>query len=300
MPEGWEIRRERVHANGLSFDVATCGEGGRLALCLHGFPECGYSWRYQLPLLARLGYRAWAPDLRGYGESSRPLGIAEYAIEKLMDDVAGLIDASHARSAILLAHDWGAVIAWYFAMRKLRPLERLVIMNVPHPGVLQRRFWRSRQLFRSWYVFFFQIPGLPERMLRARNYAAVADAFRGMAVDRRRFPDEVIDVYRKNAAHPGALTAMVNYYRALVRGGGARRQAALGFPVIDTPTLMIWGEQDRALGKETTFGTEAFVRDFTIRYLPGVSHWVQQEAPEAVNAMLEAWLTGKPVPGNPT
>jgi len=287
-----------VQANGLSFDVATCGEGGRLALCLHGFPECSYSWRYQLPLLARLGYRAWAPDLRGYGESSRPTALADYAIEKLMEDVAGLIDASHARSAILLAHDWGAVIAWYFAMRKLRPLDRLVIMNVPHPAVAMRRMF-SRQLLRSWYVFLFQIPWLPERLLRSRNYAAVANAFRGMAVDRRRFPDEVIEVYRKNAAHPGALTAMVNYYRALVRGGGLRRQRALGFPVIDTPTLMIWGEQDRALGKETTFGTAEFVRDFTIRYLPGVSHWVQQEAPEAVNAMLEAWLTGKPVPGNP-
>jgi pimeloyl-ACP methyl ester carboxylesterase len=295
MPEGWEIGRERVAANGLEFDVATCGEGGRLALCLHGFPECGYSWRYQLPLLARLGYRAWAPDLRGYGESSRPTKLADYAIEKLMDDVAGLIDASHARSAILLAHDWGAVIAWYFAMRKVRPLERLVIMNVPHPGAA----FRGRQLLRSWYVFFFQLPWLPERMLSARNYAAIANAFRGMAVDRRRFPDQVIDVYRKNAAHPGALTAMVNYYRALVRGGGMRRQRALGHPVIDTPTLMIWGEQDRALGKELTYGTEAFVRDFTIRYLPGVSHWVQQEAPEAVNAMLEAWLTGKAVPGNP-
>ncbi len=298
MPDVWEIRHERVSANGLSFDVATCGEGGRLALCLHGFPECSYSWRFQLPLLARLGYRAWAPDLRGYGESSRPTQLSEYAIEKLMDDVAGLIDASHARSAILLAHDWGAVIAWYFAMRKLRPIERLVIMNVPHPGVMLRRFF-SRQLLRSWYVFFFQIPWLPERLLRARNYAAIADAFRAMAVDRRRFPDEVIEVYRKNAAYPGALTAMVNYYRALVRGGGARRQRALGYPVIETPTLMIWGEQDRALGKETTFGTEEFARDFTIRYLPGVSHWVQQEAPEAVNAMLEAWLTGQPVPGNP-
>jgi pimeloyl-ACP methyl ester carboxylesterase len=299
MQEGWEIRHERVDANGLTFHVATCGEGGRLALCLHGFPECWYSWRYQLPLLARLGYRAWAPDLRGYGESSRPSELSDYAIEKLMDDVAGLIDASHARSAMILAHDWGAVIAWYFAMRKLRPLERLVIMNVPHPAVLERRFGFTRQLLRSWYVFFFQIPRLPERLLAARNYAAVADAFRGMAVDRRRFPDEVIEVYRKNAAHPGALTAMVNYYRAIVRGGGARRQRALGYPVIETPTLMIWGEQDRALGKETTFGTEEFVRELTLRYLPGVSHWVQQEAPEAVNAMLEAWLTGKPVPGNP-
>ena len=126
---GHEIRREMVSANGLRFEIDVCGEGPRLALCLHGFPECSYSWRYQLPLLARLGYRAWAPTMRGYGHSSRPLGVREYTVEKLMDDVAGLIDASGARSTLLIAHDWGAVIAWYFAMRKLRSLERLVIMT---------------------------------------------------------------------------------------------------------------------------------------------------------------------------
>ena len=289
------IRHEFVRANGLRFHVATCGDGDRLALCLHGFPECWYSWRHQLPLLARLGYRAWAPDLRGYGETDRPPRVEDYAIERLLDDVAGLIDASSAKSVILLAHDWGALIAWYFAMRRLRPLERLIIMNVPHPALFERALRTLRQLRRSWYVFFFQLPRIPERFLAARNYRAIDEAFRGMAIDKSRFPDEALAVYRDNAARPGALTAMINYYRAFVRGGGAR-QRALGFPVIETPTLMIWGEVDVALGKETTYGTEQYVRDFTIRYLPNVSHWVQQEAPETVNAMLEAWLTGKPVP----
>jgi len=289
------IRHEFVRANGLRFHVATCGDGDRLALCLHGFPECWYSWRHQLPLLARLGYRAWAPDLRGYGETDRPPRVEDYAIERLLDDVAGLIDASGAKSVILLAHDWGALVAWYFAMRRLRPLERLIIMNVPHPALFERALRTLRQLRRSWYVFFFQLPRIPERFLAARNYRAIDEAFRGMAIDKSRFPDEALAVYRDNAARPGALTAMINYYRAFVRGGGAR-QRALGFPVIETPTLMIWGEVDVALGKETTYGTEQYVRDFTIRYLPNVSHWVQQEAPETVNAMLEAWLTGKPVP----
>ena len=288
MPEP-AIRHEYVEANGLRFHVAACGEGERLALFLHGFPECWYSWRYQLPLLARLGYRAWAPDLRGYGETDRPPRREDYAIERLMDDVAGLIDASGARSTILFAHDWGAVIAWYFAMRKLRPLERLVIMNVPHPAAMERVF-AGRQLLRSWYVFFFQIPRLPEKVLSARGYRAIGDAFRNMAVDKSRFPDEVLRVYRENAARPGALTAMINYYRAHVRGGGARRQRALGYPIIETPTLMIWGERDTALGKETTYGTDAYVRELTLHYLPDVSHWVQQEAPETVNAMIEAWL----------
>jgi pimeloyl-ACP methyl ester carboxylesterase len=293
------IQHDFVRANGLRFHVATCGEGERLALCLHGFPECWYSWRHQLPLLAQLGYRAWAPDLRGYGESDRPQRREDYAIETLVDDVAGLIDAAGARSTLLLAHDWGGVIAWYFAMRQVRPLERLVIMNLPHPGVMERAMRTWRQLGRSWYVFFFQIPRLPEALLRAGNYRAIRDAFRHMAVDKSRFPDEVLQVYRDSAARPGALTAMLNYYRALVRGGGARRQQRLGYPLIDVPTLMIWGEHDTALGKETTYGTETFVPNLTLRYLPNVSHWVQQEAPEVVNAMLEAWLKGQPLPELP-
>ncbi len=287
-----DIRHQLVPANGLRFHVASCGEGERLALCLHGFPECWYSWRYQLPLLARLGYRAWAPDLRGYGDTDRPPHRDDYAIERLMEDVAGLIDAAGARSVLLVGHDWGAVIAWYFAMRRLRPLRGLVIMNVPHPAIMERALRSWRQMARSWYALFFQIPRLPERLLAARGYRAIGDAFRNMAVDKSRFPEETLAVYRENAARPGALTAMLNYYRALFRGGGAR-QRALGYPVIEVPTLMIWGERDAALGKQTTYGTDAYVRELTLRYLPDVSHWVQQEAPEKVNAILEEWLGGR-------
>jgi pimeloyl-ACP methyl ester carboxylesterase len=293
-----DIRHDFVRANGLRFHVASCEPDAgseRLALFLHGFPECWYSWRAQLPLLARLGWRAWAPDLRGYGESDRPPRVADYDLEHLMDDVSGLIAASGARETLLVGHDWGGVIAWTFAMRRPEQIARLGIMNLPHPACMQRAFWRGPQLLRSWYVFFFQIPWLPERLLSAADYRAIRQAFAGMAIDKSRFPDEVLQVYRDNAARPGALTAMVNYYRAALRGGG-RRQVALGFPHIERPTLMIWGEEDRALGIETTYGTEEYVADLTLRYLPGVSHWVQQEAPEKVNAMLEAWLLGKPVP----
>jgi len=233
--------------------------------------------------------------LRGYCETDRPPLREDYAIERLLDDVAGLIDAARPHSTLLVGHDWGAVIAWYFAMRQLRPLQRLVIMNVPHPAVMERRM-RGKQLLRSWYVLFFQIPRLPEALLAARGCRSIGDVFRNSAVDKSRFPEEEVRIYRDAAAQPGALTAMLNYYRALVRGGGAARQRRLGYPIIDIPTLMIWGEEDVALRKETTYGTDAFVRDLTLRYLPGVSHWVQQEAPETVNAMLAAWLTGQPVP----
>ena len=285
-----------VESNGLRFHVAECGSGDKLALCLHGFPECWYSWREQLPLLARLGYRAWAPDLRGYGKSDRPARVEDYAIETLLEDVAGLIDAAPARETVLIAHDWGGILAWAFAMRRSRPLANLVVMNLPHPACLDRELRRWRQLRRSWYAFLFQLPRLPEALMRARDYRAIGEAFRGSAVDKMRFPDEVLQVYRENAARPGALTAMVNYYRAYGRGGGGARQRARGYPLIDVPTLLLWGEEDIALCKETTYGTEQYVRDLTVRYLPRVSHWVQQEAPETVNAMLEAFLTGQPVP----
>jgi pimeloyl-ACP methyl ester carboxylesterase len=285
-----------VAANGLDFHVAEAGTGDRLALCLHGFPECWYSWREQMPLLARLGYRVWAPDLRGYGDTTRPPDVRDYAIERLLDDVAGLIDAAAPRETLLVAHDWGGVIAWLFAMRQPRRLDRLVIMNLPHPACFERELRTWRQMRRSWYALLFQLPRLPEALLRARGYRAIGEAFRSSAIDKCRFPDAVLQVYRDNAARPGALTAMLNYYRAFASGGGGARQRALGYPRIDIPTLLLWGEEDVALCKEGTYGTEQYVSDLTLRYLPRVSHWVQQEAPETVNAMLEAWLTGQPVP----
>jgi len=287
-----EIAHEHVEANGLRFAVSRCGEGDRLALCLHGFPECRYSWRHQLPLLARLGYRAWAPDLRGYGGTERPVGRQHYALEKLMDDVSGLIDASGAREVVLLAHDWGAIIAWFYAMRRARPLDGLVIMNVPHPTAA-REAAGLRQRLRSWYMLLFQLPWLPERLLLARP---VGRLFHDTAVNQERFGPEVQAVYTANARIPGAAKAMIDYYRGLVIGGGWKRQSMLGTPRIDVRTLMLWGEQDVALGKETTVGTERFVADLTLRYLPDASHWVQQDDPETVNAMLEAWLQHKPVP----
>jgi pimeloyl-ACP methyl ester carboxylesterase len=143
-------------------------------------------------------------------------------------------------------------------------------------------------------MFFFQIPWLPERMMRARDGEAVGRAFVDMAIDKTRFPVAVTDVYRHAAMAPGAMSAMLNYYRAAMRAGSKVMNPEPG--LVDMPTLMLWGEEDSALGKETTFGTDAYVKDLTLRYLPGVSHWVQQEAPEKVNAMIEAWLTGQPVP----
>jgi epoxide hydrolase 4 len=286
-----------VTANHIDFNVAVAGSGERLALCLHGFPESSFSWRHQMPLLARLGYRVWAPDLRGYGKTSRPRGVEAYGLETLEEDVAALIEASGAKEVVLIGHDWGALIAWHYAMFGRIPVAKLIIMNVPHPALAQKGLRTRRQLAKSWYIFFFQLPAIPEWMLGRNNCAAIGQAFRGMAVDKTRFPDEVLRVYRDAAAEPGALTAMLNYYRALLRG--LRRTGRRGTPKINVPTLMIWGEVDTALGKELTYGTEEHVSDLTLRYLPNVSHWVQQEAPETVNAMINAWLLGSSVPYAP-
>ena len=288
------IRSEFIEANGLQFEVDVCGSGKRLALCLHGFPEHSFSWRFQLPMLADLGYKAWAPNLRGYGNTSRPEGMEAYRMDELIEDVAGLIEASGCDETVLIAHDWGAVIAWQFALRKRLPLAKLVICNVPHPRAMSDAFnWE--QLKKSWYVLFFQIPWLPEKLFGRNEASAIGRMMRDTASDKGMFPEEVGEVYRRNAATPGALSAMINYYRGLLRPGkGGQRVDP--WALIDTPTLMVWGEDDVALSKSTTLTTHKYVSDFTIRYLAGVSHWVQQEQPDAVNDMMSAFLTDQPVP----
>jgi pimeloyl-ACP methyl ester carboxylesterase len=281
------ITLQRVEANGQTFEVATAGEGKKLALCLHGFPELNYSWRHQIPLLVEMGYKVWAPNLRGYGGSSRPEGVDNYRLNILVQDVAALIDASGAEEVTLIAHDWGAIIAWHFAILKIRPLTRLVIMNVPHPKCAQREMKHWYQLKKSWYIFFFQLPWLPEWLFGLNGAERIKQAFSKMAVDKSRFPDSELQIYADAASRPGALRPMINYYRALLRTPDARQ---IGDGMVHVPTLMIWGEEDTAIDIRCTDGTEQWVPDLELHRLPGVSHWVQQEAPEKVNAILREWL----------
>ena len=279
-----------VDANGLSFEVVEAGAGDHLALCLHGYPELAFNWRHQIPLLAAMGYRVWAPNQRGYGASSRPEGVDAYRIDRLVADVAALFDASGAKTLTLIGHDWGGVIAWSFAIHRIRPLDRMVIMNMPHPRCFARalRFWPQQR--RSWYLQAYQTPELPERMLLSNEGAALRRMFARRAVDLSKFPDEIVDVYVRAALQPGAMTAMLNWYRAAPLNPRPRWLPNGGS--VDVPTLIIWGDEDSALGLETLERTDEFVPDLTIRHLPGVSHWVQQEAPEAVNAILREWMPG--------
>ena len=284
-----DIRTRQIRANGLTFTLDEAGEGDDVALFLHGFPESRRSWRRQLPFMADLGWRAVAVDMRGYGQSDRPSGKAAYTLDKLTADVGALFDVLGARRRLLVGHDWGAVVAWAAAIEQVRPLDGLIIMNVPHPAVFARHLRRTpSQLLKSWYVFFFQLPGLPELMTTTNGARVVERAFTQGVADPSIFSPEDLKVYRDNALTPGAMTAMINYYRANAAYlGGADRTMTRR---IETPTLMIWGEKDAFLDVGLTEGYGPYVSDFTLHRLPGVSHWVQQEAAADVNRLMAAWL----------
>lgn len=283
------IVERTLSANGLSFELFECGAGDRLALCLHGFPSHPICWREQLPVLADLGYRAWAPSLRGYGKTSRPAGAASYTVEKLLADIAAIVDASGAKSVTLIAHDWGGLLAWFFAARRIRPLDRLIILNAPHPACAAVAYRRWPQMRKGWYILAFQIPWLPDLILSAHRAWMIGWLMKSVSGGKRIFPASVIDLYRDNAAGKGAVTAMLNWYRGLMRGG-VPREITGKFPVIDTPTLVIWGDDDVALDFSSVADAGKYVSDLTIRRLAGVSHWVQEEVPDQVNALIAAFL----------
>mgnify|MGYP001294258046 CR=1 FL=1 len=264
-----------------------------MVLCLHGFPESALSWRHQIPPLALAGYRVWAPDLRGYGGTARPVGINAYSLESLLDDVSGLLDAANVRRAILIGHDWGGIIAWYYAMRHADRVEALVSMNAPHPACFEREVRRWRQLRRSWYMGLFQIPWLPEAALSAGRGYIIGQIFEHMAMDRTELPRDVVESYRRQACEPGALTAMINYYRAAIQDGGGLRQRRLGYPRIEIPTLVIWGLQDQALVAQNLDGLSEYVNDLTVVTMADAGHFVHEDKPDEVTGHLLTWLRNR-------
>jgi pimeloyl-ACP methyl ester carboxylesterase len=286
--EPWHFEKLRL-PNGLNMRVARAGQGNRpLMVMLHGFPECWYSWRHQMRAFSG-AFDCVAPEMRGYGETDAPVGVSNYAIDKLVDDVAGLIQALGRERAIVVGHDWGGAIAWATAMIRPEAVERLIVMNCPHPAKFRANLRSNfRQIRRSWYMFFFQLPWLPEALMRARGLSAVEAAMRQNAVNKDAFSNEDLAHFRAAFARPYSMTAAINYYRALMRGGFSppwmeRKIAA--------PTLLIWGEQDFALGKELTYGMDGlFTGPFHTCYIADSGHWVQQERPEAVNRHLAEFL----------
>ena len=270
---------------------------GPLVVLLHGFPDFWYGWRFQIPALAGAGFRVVAPDMRGYNLSSRPEGVAAYVPPRLAADIRDLISERGASRAFLAGHDWGAAVAWLTAIRHPEVVERLAILNVPHPRRMVEALRRpGRQILRSWYMFFFQLPWLPERVVQADDWRAFRRAFSDARAGA--FTPADIDRYREAWSQPGAATAMLNYYRASLRRPPLRRrrQAAptnllpatgRSLPPVQAPTLVIWGERDRHLGAELAEPYSADVPNLErVVLLPNASHWVQHDEPDRLSELL--------------
>ena len=285
-------RHGHVTVNSVRLHYVTQGEGP-LIILLHGFPEFWYSWRHQIPALAE-HYRVVAPDLRGYNDSEKPKGVAHYRLDLLASDVMELIRSFGEERAIIVGHDWGGAVAWTFAADYPSAIERLIVINCPHPTLFQESLSGNfRQLLRSWYIFYFQIPMLPEWCIRLILRRFVEYVFRGMAIRKEAFSDQELDRYAEALRSPGALTAGINYYRAAFRERIRKGERTLS--QIQCPSLLIWGESDTALGKELTYGMDPhFTRGVQIKYIPNCSHWVQQEQPELVNQYISEFLLDAP------
>ena len=266
---------------------AKAGRGEKLVLLLHGFPEFWYSWRHQLVALSE-DFTVVAPDLRGYNLSDKPPHKSDYTIDKLVGDIVGLIDHFGREKAAVIGHDWGASIAWALAMKKPEVLWKLGALQVP-PIPIWKRNLTAKQFLASWYMFFFQLPAIPEYLFKKDDYAALAKSLRETTAARGVFSDEEIAEYKKAWSQPGATTAMINYYRANI----VKRMFGKNVlpPKIEVPTVFIYGEKDKAVLPATV----ARVRDmiagpYSEHRIPNSGHWVQQEARDEVTSTLRHFL----------
>jgi pimeloyl-ACP methyl ester carboxylesterase len=260
--------------------VAGPADGSPVVL-LHGFPECWYGWRHQIGPLADAGFRVVVPDQRGYNLSSKPDGVDRYGIDLLAGDVVGLLSALDYDEAALVGHDWGAAVAWWVALHHPDRLSRLGILNVPHPTVFERTLQRNpRQQLRSWYVLFFQLPSVPERLAGLNDWALPARALRESARPGT-FSATDLDRYRAAWRQPGAYTAMVNWYRAAVRERPTPRTTR-----VRVPTRVLWGARDQFLAREMARESVDYCDDGSLRYFETATHWLQHEEPEAVSTEL--------------
>jgi pimeloyl-ACP methyl ester carboxylesterase len=271
---------------GVRLHYAEAGEGP-LVVLLHGFPAFWYSWRHQIPALAAAGFHVVAPDMRGYNLSDKPSGWRAYDTDLLADDIAGLIRHFGVERAHIVGHDWGAMVAYTVAMRHPDMVERLAILNAPHPARLLAAFRTLRQLKKSWYIFLFQIPCAPERLLARDDFSFAKRSLRAGAS--KAFSDGDLELYVEAWSQPGALTGMINYYRAALRRWP--RAAPSKMSPIQASTLVIWGERDSYLGAELAEPESRWVPNVRVERLPNSAHWVQLDAPERVNELLIGFLS---------
>jgi len=276
-----------IETNSIRLHVVLAGpEAGRLVILLHGFPEFWYGWRSQIPPLAEAGYRVVVPDQRGYNLSDKPKGVAAYSLDTLAQDIIGLIQALGRKKAYVVGHDWGAAVAWQLATYHPEWVEKLAILNVPHPAVMNRALRTDRrQLRKSWYMFYFQIPWLPERMLAKDNFQSLADTLRRTSRPGT-FSDEDLARYKEAWAQPGAITAMINWYRNVVQSGMRYMVKPMALPSISVPALVLWGKKDFALEWRMAEESLRLCEAGRLVFFENATHWVQHEQAEAVNRLL--------------
>ena len=286
-PNTENLKHDYAQIGGVRLHYVTAGEGEKLVILLHGFPEFWYSWRHQLVALSD-EYTVVAPDMRGYNLSDKPAQVVDYEIDKLVDDITGLIRHFGRAQAAVVGHDWGASVAWALAQKHPEYLWKLAALQVPPMPV-----WRKNQTFKqflaSWYMFFFQLPQLPEWLMRRNDFEILANGLKTSTAEKGIFTDEEIAEYKKAWSEPGALTSGLNYYRANI----LKRLFVKPQPdeKIQVPTLFIYGEKDQAILPETVKGVGDFVNaPFEEIRIPNAGHWVQQEASETVTQILRDFL----------
>jgi pimeloyl-ACP methyl ester carboxylesterase len=275
-----------LDVGGVRLHVVEAGNGP-LVILLHGFPDFWYTWRAQIGALARAGFHVVAPDMRGYNLSDKPAGVASYRMPALVEDVAGLVRALGEARASVVGHDWGAAIGWSFAMARPEMLERLCVLNGPHPERMIRWMLRPRQLVKSWYMFFFQLPAIPEAVGRMNDFALLLAALRKEPLRPDAFTEGDLAHYREAFAQPGALTAMINYYRASMRAGPLHSPRR-----IDAPVLVLWGDKDQHLVPELAEPRGELVPNARVKHFADATHWLHREHPERVSEHLIEFLRG--------
>lgn len=289
---GQTLQHKFVNVKGIRMHYVTMGNGP-LLLFLHGFPEFWNSWRHQISFFSK-NFTVVAPDMRGYGETDRPKEIGHYRIEILVNDIAELISSIGQKSAsAIVGHDWGGIVAWAATMMAPSITEKLVVINSPHPGIVQRNAFRNyAQMQKSWYMFFFLLQDAPESVLSQNNFAILKDMFRISTKRKDKFTSNDLESYVSSWNKKGGLTGGLNYYRANLNAEfWGNLSESIPFPKVEIPTLQIWAEDDIFLGKELTEGTKDFVdAPFSLKTIPNCGHWVQQEAPEEVNRFISEFL----------
>jgi pimeloyl-ACP methyl ester carboxylesterase len=278
-----KLEESFIKTNGIQLHVVMAGpQSGPPVVLLHGFPENWRCWIRQLPALVGAGCRVIIPDQRGYNLSDKPKGISSYSIEELTKDILGLIDGLEYEKVNLIGHDFGALVAWMLAVKHPERLHRLGILNVPHPAVMWRFLRRDfEQMRRSWYALFFQLPWLPETVLRLGNWSLASSGLRRSSRDNA-FTNEDIQKYKESWSQPGAMTAMLNWYRAAAR---YRPEITDGMQVA-VRTLILWGVNDVALSRRMARPSLDYCEEGNLIFFPDATHWVQREDADEVNKYL--------------